>query len=292
MTLEEIIKNKESNLSKIPDKLLTDIQKAEKGIYGKVVTLLNRLKKDSDGNLIISKYNIAISSEIVNELKTIVLTKDYLDSLREFINGMDEQALANDAYFAKIFDNFKISATADAVLERAKTAALDQLLGAPMEAEFVKPMADIIDTAISSGSSFTDLSNQIKDFVLGTPEVDGKLASYSSQVSYDSFAFADRAYTNIIAEEMGAEWYVWNGRLLETSRPFCEDRKGKYFHYKEIEAMADLEWQGKAEGTNAQTIFIVAGGYRCIDSILPVSISVVPNDVVQRNIDNGNYEVT
>lgn len=117
----------------------------------------------------------------------------------------------------------------------------------------------------------------------------GALANYASQVAYDAISQGDRAYSNAIAEEGKYEWYLYSGTDQENSRPFCEERKGKYFHFKEIEAWADLNWQGKADGTNAQTIFILAGGYRCIDSILPVSIAVVPEEVIQRNIQNGNY---
>lgn len=292
LTLQELIEEKEKNLNRIPDKLLTDIQKSEKEIYGKIISLLDKLKRDSSGNIEISKANIAIAADITNELKIILNTKSYLKSLREFANGFDTQAEFNDDYFRKVFKGFKTSVTADALLQKAKKAALDQLLGAPAEASFITPVAGIVDTAVSSGVPWTDLSNQIKDFVLGADGDNGKLAQHASQVAYDSFAFSDRAYTNIIAEENDAVWYLWSGTQLETSRPFCEERKGKYFHYKEIQGWADLNWVGKADGTNEQTIFIVAGGYRCIDSILPVSVSVVPLEDIQRNIDNGNYEPT
>lgn len=289
MTLKEIIKEKEKNLNKIPDALLTNIQKSEKEIYGKLITLLDKLRRDNEARIIISKANIAIASEIENELKTIVLTKDYLDSLRTFANGFDEQAEWNDKFFSKVFDDFKTSTTADAFLESAKKTALNELLGAPMEASFTAPIADIINTSVSSGTSWVDLSNQIKDYVLGEGDESGKLSQYASQIAYDSFAQSDRAYTNIIAEENDAEWYLYSGTEQENSRPFCDERKGKYFHYKEIEDWASLDWQGKADGTNEQTIFILAGGYRCIDSILPVSIAIVPQDVIERNIANGNY---
>lgn len=302
LTLQELIEEKEKNLNRIPDKLLTDIQKSEKEIYGKIISLLDKLKRDSSGNIEISKANIAIAADITNELKIILNTKSYLKSLREFANGFDTQAEFNDDYFRKVFKGFKTSVTADALLQKAKKAALDQLLGAPAEASFITPVAGIVDTAVSSGVPWTDLSNQIKDFVLGADGDNGKLAQHASQVAYDSFAFSDRAYTNIISETLDSKWRLWSGSQLETSRCFCEERKGKYFHVEEIRAWGRGEdigacksgthWQGADANTNEQTIFIVAGGYRCIDSILPVSVSVVPLEDIQRNIDNGNYEPT
>lgn len=303
MTLKQIIQEKEKNLNKIPDKLLTQIQKSERDIYARIVSLIGQLKQDSDGKIFFTgaagKKNQAIAADITNELKTVLTDKEYLNALKEFVGGMDAQAVANDKYFAKVFKGFKTSATADALLERAKTAALNQLLGAPVEASFITPVSEIIDTAVSSGSSWIDLSNQIKEFVLGNEEVDGKLMQHANNVAYDSFAFSDRAYTNVIAEENEAEWYLWSGTEQENSRCFCEERKGKYFHYKEIEAWGRGEdigacksgthWKGADANTNEQTIFIVAGGHRCIDSILPVSIAVIPQDVIDRNISSGNY---
>jgi hypothetical protein len=292
LTLKQIIEEKEKNLNRIPEKLLTEIEKSAKEIYGNIITLLDKLKRNSEGKLIFSKANIAIASEITEELKNVLNVKSYLTALKEFADSFDIQAEFNDSYLGKVFKAFKPSPVADAMLQKAKTTALEQLLGAPAQASFVTPVTDIINTAVSSGNSWIDLSEQIKNFVTGTGEDMGKLAQHASEVAYDSFAFSDRAYMNINSEAMGAEWYLWSGTELETSRPFCEERKGKYFHFREIEDMADLNWQGKADGTNSKTIFITAGGYRCIDSILPVSVSVVPRDVINRNIDNGNYEPT
>ena len=40
--------------------------------------------------------------------------------------------------------------------------------------------------------------------------------------------------------------------------------------------------------TNVWNIF--AGGGNCMHSILPVSTYSVPHEVIQRNLDNGNYK--
>lgn len=289
MDLKALIKEKQKNLDAVPEKLLSEIQKVEKEIYAKLITLLDQLKRDADGNVIISKQNIAIAADISNEIKAAVLSKDYLSALREFVKGIDEQAILNDKYFKSVIDGFKESAAADAILETSKKATLEQLVGSGMEAEIVKPVQDMINTTVASGGSWRDLATRIKDFATGEGDDAGKLTQYSSQVAQDAFTQSDRAYMNVIAEENDMEWYLYSGTEQDNSRPFCAERKGKYFHYKEIEGWADDEWQGKADGTNEQTIFILAGGYRCIDSILPVSIADVPNEVIERNIQNGNY---
>ena len=289
MTLRDLIKQKTNRLASVPEQFLTEVQKTEKTIYADILALLDRLKIDADGKIILSKTNIAVAGQLRDELKKVALTDDYLKAVIDYTKEMDKQAVITDDYMQKAFPDFKESDVANALLEKSKKTAIDSLIGTGLEENFSTPIADFIDTAVSSGSGFIDLRNQIQEYVLSTDEQESKLMQYSGQVAHDAVAFSDRAYTNVLAEELDAEWYLYSGTELPTSRPFCEERKDKFFHYKEIEAWADKDWQGKAEGTNAQTIFITAGGYNCVDSILPVGIAIVPDDVIQRNIDNGNY---
>jgi hypothetical protein len=77
--------------------------------------------------------------------------------------------------------------------------------------------------------------------------------------------------------------------LIDKSRQFCQVRSGNFYHQKEVENWASLEWQGKNRLTTESSIFILAGGYKCGHSIIPVDISIVPKEVIDRNTENGNY---
>lgn len=63
---------------------------------------------------------------------------------------------------------------------------------------------------------------------------------------------------------------------MDTTRPFCKARAGKFFHRSEVEAWASMDWAGKMAGTDARTIFVTRGGYNCQHSLLPVSKFAVP----------------
>ena len=153
---------------------------------------------------------------------------------------------------------------------------------------------------VTSGAGFRESVASIRDFVEGTDTTNGKLLQYSKQIAHDQFAFSDRGYTNAVSDELEAEWYFYAGDEIPTSRCFCIERHDKYWHYKEIEKWGEGQdlgecksgdlWKGAHIDTNAQTIFVYLGGYFCMHSLQPVSIFVVPKEIVERNIANGNYE--
>lgn len=299
MSLREIIERKNKQLRSIPQNFLSDVEKTEKEVYTKLLTLISRLKTGSDGRILITKANISIAADISDKIKAIVLNGEYIAAIVNLTKDIDGQAILTDSYFAKAFGSvFKESDIANAVLEQSKKAAID-ILTTSVPDNFKNEISGLLNDAVSSGTSITDLTNQIKDYSITSKDNESKLYKYASETAHDATAYSDRAYTNIIAEELEFEFYLWSGTEQENSRCFCEQRKGNYYHYKEIEAWARGEdigdckvgnlWQGADPNTNEQTIFIAAGGFGCIDSILPVSVSVVPKDVIQRAIDKGYY---
>ena len=82
---------------------------------------------------------------------------------------------------------------------------------------------------------------------------------------------------------------MYAGGELPTTRPFCEERVGKFFHYKEIESWASENWAGKNSETTAQNIYEYLGGWNCQHTLIPVTIEMVPQEVIDRNIESGNY---
>lgn len=300
MSLREIIEKKNKQLRSIPENFLSDVEKTEKEVYARLLTLINRLKTGRDGRILITKSNISIAADIAEEIKSIVLNGEYIAAIINLTKDIDSQAILTDSYFAKAFGSaFSESEIANAVLEQSKKAAID-VLTTSVPDNFKNEISGLLNDAVSSGTSITDLQNQIKDYSITSEDNTSKLYKYASETAHDAVAYSDRAYTNINAENLEFEFYLWSGTEQENSRCFCAERKGKYFHFKEIEAWGRGEdigackqgthWQGADPNTNEQTIFIVAGGFGCVDSILPVSAAIVPEADINRAIDKGYYE--
>ena len=288
--LRKIIEEKNKRLVSVPNKLYSSIEKSEAKIYQNLLTLLDKLKLDVKGNVIRSRANLIIADEITTELKKVLYSSDYIKAVSEFSKQFNVQKIENDQYFNKAFPLFEGSALADDLVVYSRRQAVTLLTGSSVDVNFFQPINKIIIDSVDTGASRIDLIKAIQDTVIGDPEKEGKLLSYSKQIAHDAFALADRSYTNAIAEELNIEWYFYSGGIIDTSRDFCIERHEKYFYYKEIQDWASLKWDGKMKGTNKATIFKTAGGYNCEHSITPVSISVVPDSVIKRNKENGNIK--
>ena len=290
MTLEDIIKEKVSRLETVPETLYSAVEKSQSKIYSNLLELLGKLKTDAEGNFIQSVSNLNTVEKINTELKKVVFGSDYYKAVSTFANEFQTQKKVTNEYFEKSFPEVTGTKVADEIVAIAQRNAVDLLTGSALDSEFFNPIKKQIVTAIETKASFTDTIKAIRKVAIGNKEIEGKLLSHSKQIAHDSFALADRSYTSLLAEDLGAVWYVWSGRTIPTSRELCIENHNKYFHKKEIEEMASKDWEGKMEGTNSRTIFTTAGGYNCGHSILPVVKSRVPDTVIQRNIKNGNYK--
>ena len=301
MTLKEIIVRKSKLLEAIPNKFLTSVERAQKQLFNEMVALLNKLEL-KDGNLVISEANYKIAAKISEDLKSVLLDSSYTEAVKDFsleFNGLKE---INDKYFNVAYPDYVAPQIGGVIIDNAKRQTLNALLSTAADTNFIDPISSVLDDAITSGASFLETLKSIRLTIEGGvnakgDEVDGKLLKYAKQIAHDNFAIADRSYTNSIADDLESEWFLYDGTEVADSRCFCMERKGKYYYYKEIEAWGRGEkvgecgkdWQGKNPNTNESTIYILAGGYNCLDSIMPVSISIVPLDQVKRAMNLGYF---
>jgi hypothetical protein len=296
MTLEETIKLKIARLDDIPNAYTDGIKKTQKDIMEKLLDSLEMLKRDESGNIKKTQANLIVIEDIVKDLEKIFTRSDYIKITKEFINEFSVQAQITDSFFTKTFGDFDDNKFNEIALNKSKAQAYELMAGLPYVTTYLyNPVKSLLTDAIISGDSYVKTVKAIKQVVQGgtikDKKLEGKLYRYAKQMAYDTFAVADRGYTNNISLDLDIEWYVYRGGLVEDSRSFCISRNDKYFHREEVKSWGKLgNWDGKIPSTDEKTIFIYAGGYRCNHSILPTSIAAVPKDVIQRNIDNGNYK--
>jgi hypothetical protein len=289
-TLKQIIEEKASRLESVPNALISSVEKSQKAIFDELIVLVENLETEA-GKILLSENNLVQVEIIVNKLKGSVYGSEYLEAVGSFAGEFNTQAQLNNEYFTKILnEDFTTKAIYDNILKASQRDAVALLTDAGVNQAFFIPMKNILNTSVTTGQSMGEAIKALRAFVEGNTEIDGTLLRHVKQVARDGFSFSDRQYTNIVANDIGLEFYRYVGGTVDDTRDFCSQRTGKYFHKKEIEKWEKLSWQGKAKGTTESTIFVFAGGYNCLHSILPVSTYSVPKEVIQRNEDNGNYK--
>jgi hypothetical protein len=288
-TINDIIKAKNNNLETVPNLFAGMVKDTQMKSWEKIVTIIQKIERKGE-NIVMNKRNLALIDEIMVEMKNITLKDGYLKSVIEFAKKIDAQKAVNKSYFSKAFSTtIGETGLADTLFERSKRNGITALIEA-VDSQFLAPAKSVLEGSVSTGASWSSTVEELKRIVVGDEEIEGKLYRYAKQTASDAFSITDRTYTNAIAEDLDLEFFLYAGDTIQTTRPFCDERVGKYFHYKEIEEFANEDWAGKIDATNAETIFIYAGGWNCKHSWLPVSAIVVPKDVIERNIFNGNYQ--
>lgn len=299
-SFEELIKQKSKRLNDIPLALQTAFKKQQSGILDEILMLLNDLDV-KDGEILINKSNLSIIFKIDTDLKKVFLNEDYLKSIKQFASEFDKQAVLNDKVINKGFGEVTSSVAAESYITIAKRGAVESLIGAPIDIEFIKPIQSILENAVVNGASLKETLADVRTFIEGDKENNSKLSLYVKQVTNDSFAISDRSYTSIVSDELEAEWFYYAGGEVNATRCFCANRVGNYYHYLEIESWGNGEnlgecnigggsWAGEIDGTNSKTIYSYLGGWNCQHSLMPVSQFSVPESDIQRAKDLGYIE--
>lgn len=141
--------------------------------------------------------------------------------------------------------------------------------------------------AQASGVGLTAYRKGLESLVVGADVHTQGLMGRLYQGSYDTFNQADRQLQHIAADTLGLTAYLYQGGLIDTSRPFCKARNGKVFTDAEIKTWGTSKdklggYTKKAEGlfsgkTDPYDPFVDAGGYSCRHGL-----HSIPNTVALR----------
>lgn len=291
-SFESLLKDKNRRLEEIPLALQTTVQKQQRRVLNDIISQLDTLTT-VNGKIKIDSANLKAISTISDELKTVFLNDDYLRAVNDFAKEFDTQASLNNKLIDKGFGSTENPIASKTYIDLAKKNAINDLVGAPAQANFIQPVQDILETAVINNASINDTIDNLRIFVEGDEEVDSKILKYAKQITNDSFAIADRSYTSIVSDTLGNDWFYYAGSEVNHTRCFCHQRVGNYYHYLEVESWGDGQnlgdcdlgdgtWAGEIGGTNSSTIYSFLGGYNCMHSLMPVSEAVVPESDITR----------
>jgi hypothetical protein len=289
MEAQSIIDDLQIQINQIAKKLNDSSSKIQQSIYDDIIVELSKLDQTA-GDIKTSVSNLKRIQIIKDNISKIVLSPEYKDDVEVFLSGFDELQLTMDTYFTAISEEFGESP----LINQIKTHFIDvtgnSLREAGIDANVIQPIENILNQYVTTGASYKDLVEQVRLLTLGNPEKLGRLSSYVKQITTDSLNQYSANYMKAISNDLNLEFYFYSGNVKDTSREFCDQRHGKYFHRKEVEAWANLSWAGKIQGTNSSNIFIYRGGYHCRHQLIPVSAASVPRSVIERAINEGYYQ--
>jgi len=290
LTPKEVAIKLEEAIQEATDALNAVLEKTQNSIYRLAISNLKELDVDPDGYIRPSSANRKIIRGVNKAFDEGIEKGGYINGLNQFTKTISVLDSINAGYFEGIGNAFNANSQSIRALQKQTIANIESLLlNNGLETQIKGPLSNLLFQNISSGGSYSGMIEQVKVYIKGDGS-DGKLMQYVKQITRDALNNYSRSYQSSVGNALGLEFYQYVGGLMIESRDFCRDRVNGYFHYKEIESWANLEWKGKRSDTTESSIFIYAGGINCNHQIMPVSTALVPKEQIQRAKDLGFYQ--
>ena len=274
------------------DRFNRNIATRQKNMWSSIFQTITKLDTDSSGNILVNQKNLKTLTTLRGSVKKTIITPQYKKDLKRYLGAFPELKGINDTYYQTIASG-TLNANKqvfNAITNISIDATKNSLLEAGITNEIIAPVEALLSQNVTTGGSLADLAESLRADILGTSDKLGKLERYTRQITTDSLNQFNANYNQTVSQDLGLQFYYYNGAIKETSRAYCEQRAGKFYHKKEVEDSANEQWAGKIPGTNSSTIFVYRGGFNCGHQWLAVDTLGVPKDIIERNISNGNYK--
>ena len=150
-----------------------------------------------------------------------------------------------------------------------KGGFIDKLAGSEtLKAE----LSNYIRKSIESEVSLKPFIKGFEEIVVGNKDVKGNYERYVRGFAHDAFFAQSQQQDNFFADQLGLDYFVYEGTKIKSSRPFCVGGKDKLadkeftsklnqvFSRKDAAQFDNEDWEGKIPDIK----FIVQkGGYQC-----------------------------
>lgn len=257
-------------------------------LYADLSTVLRFVDLDESGYIKQNAGNRQVLRAGQKQFDQTIQQSGYQGAVEGALRTIPTIDSANEAYFESVASAFKPNRQfITSIQTQAIETVNSYLMQDGLRAQVKTPLDQILNQNINTGGSYSGMMEQVRTFVKGNEDVDGRLLSYSRGILKDTLFQYARAYQNSVTDDLGLVWYLYSGGVMDKSRPFCIARAGRYFHQKEIESWADLEWAGKNPLTTKSSIFVLVGGYSCAHQLIPVHESIVPAEDIARAREAG-----
>lgn len=241
------------------------------------------------GRLVRSAANIEAVTRLLVEIRSTMLDGQYIEDVADFVNEFD--TVAFDVREA-LKDLGEVDpAFTDAIAREFKAIVAEQMTSTGAFARtLTSPIADMLIGGIAGNVPIRGLLRRADDIMDGiTTTMDGITTGAPAQL--------ERTLTVAVADQLGVQFFRYQGRPIKTTREFCREREGHVWHRKEIEqwgrdAAAGKGWAGMVPGTNEATVFTYLGGYyggrqSCRHTLVPVAWIDVPKEDRERMVKKG-----
>ena len=277
----DLLNKAEDILDTLPDELFAATQRNEKAAFTELLQLLSTLDSNATG-VAPTAANMRKVVQIRRKLQELLITDQYQAAVQRANEKMAQAADLFEQYYTVTFAGFDNPALYAELKKQAFELMNNSLLGQGIEQEVIDGITRVVQQNITGNGSFSQMIEEVRVVLTGADGKLGVMSRYAKQIATDGSQQFIAQYNQLISDDLGLEWYLYRGAKQDTSRQFCLDRYGKYWHKSEVQGWAKLDWPGRIAGTNTTSIFTYRGGYNCKHILVPVPENIVPEAARQR----------
>jgi hypothetical protein len=277
MSAQELAEEIERLILSTTDVFASQVERLQGSVYNRILASVQGLEVDSDGYILQNAANRKILYEAENLIDDLLPGESLTKIVSESLTIIPQLEAVSGDYFLGISESFNPNRNFVRSLQLRTIESIEaNLLQDGLTASIKLPLKDILNQNINSGGSLSGFHQQLRNFIKGEEDLDGRLLSYSRTYLRDTLFSYSRAYQQAMTADLKLSYYMYAGGVMDKTRDFCAERVGNFYHESEIKKWASLEWQGKARNTTESSIFTLCGGYNCAHSLIPVSKKIVP----------------
>lgn len=289
---KEIVKKLFDTIESSVNDFNKSLPATQKNIFKEVSELTKQLDLRGD-SLKLSINNLKLIVKIKNRIDEIILNPKYLDDVKKYLNSFKEITTLQNEYAREIYTDF----TPPKIIKEIQGQSIDRAAGALTEdgvsSIISNGIYDILNTNIKSGAPYSQMVDQIREYIVDIPSGQGRLAQYAGTYTTDALNTYAANYVQAITIDLGLEWYRYEGALVAGSRCWCRAMvKKEFIHKSEFQALIDGAFseydeldcvdgsnglpQGMKDDTTADNLIEKRGGWKCNHQFIPTSKILVP----------------
>lgn len=279
--------------------------KKQEPLFKELLSMLKRL--DTRGDTLLNNIaNLKTINEIKVKLERLIISDKYKDELKAFAESYNSIQDLHNAYFASFAAYYRPTVRLNVLKKTAIESTLNGLTEVGIQVGVTEGLRKILRTNISTGGSYAEMTHELRNYMLTNDSGEGALQRYVKTFANTAINQFSAEYNKAIADDLGLEWYMYTGSLLETSREFCQKAvKKKYIHVSEFPTIlkgnfgelgkiplspkTDLP-PGLMAGTNPDNFPRRRGGWSCGHQLIAVSDAIVPSGIKDSVYKTAEYK--
>ena len=232
-TLKDFTKKRTKLIGSLMSSMQSQIAESQRKVYERILDkFIDKLEKDEDGNVKNNDHNRRLLNEIDEVFKeynkkegrqTIELLLQSVTSIMSFNQGYF-QALDGNARTLKIMPKVKdfmkgwLGIKGDVV---EPNGYIDKLIANDPAKIAVKNTAMKV---VIGQEGFENAKKQFQTLIDGNKDTLGAFEKHHRNFAFDLYSQIDRATSDVIRNDLGFVFAIYEGGLIETSRMFCFGR--------------------------------------------------------------------